>query len=41
MTPLKPARRAGAIEARGVGQVFRTSTQDVIALEDVSIDVKP
>jgi NitT/TauT family transport system ATP-binding protein len=41
VTPLKPAARAGAIEARGVGQVFRTATQDVIALSDVSIDVKP
>jgi NitT/TauT family transport system ATP-binding protein len=41
VTPLKPAARAGAIEARGVGQVFRTSTQDVTALEDVSIDVRP
>jgi NitT/TauT family transport system ATP-binding protein len=41
VTPLKPAPRAGAIEARGVGQVFRTSTQDVVALSDVSIDVRP
>ncbi len=41
VTPLKPAARAGAIEARNVGQVFRTSTQDVVALADVSIDVKP
>jgi NitT/TauT family transport system ATP-binding protein len=41
VTPLKPAPRAGAVEARGVGQVFRTSTQDVVALSDVSIDVKP
>jgi NitT/TauT family transport system ATP-binding protein len=41
VTPLKPAPRAGAVEARGVGQVFRTSTQDVVALSDVSIDVRP
>ena len=41
VTPLKPAPRAGAIEVRNVGQVFRTSTQDVVALEDVSIEVKP
>jgi NitT/TauT family transport system ATP-binding protein len=41
VTPLKPAARAGSIEARGVGQVFRTSTQDVVALSDVSIDVRP
>ena len=41
VTPLKPAARAGAIEVSGVGQVFRTSTQDVVALSDVSIDVRP
>ena len=41
VTPLKPAARAAAIEVSGVGQVFRTSTQDVVALSDVSIDVKP
>ena len=36
VTPLKPAPRAGAVEVKGVGQVFRTSTQDVVALADVS-----
>jgi NitT/TauT family transport system ATP-binding protein len=41
VTPLKPALRAGAIEVRNVGKVFRTSTQDVVALEDISLDVKP
>ena len=41
VTPLKPAARAGAIEVRNVGQVFQTSTQDVVALEDVSLEVKP
>jgi NitT/TauT family transport system ATP-binding protein len=41
VTPLKPALRAGAVEVKGVGQVFRTSTQDVVALSDVSIEVKP
>jgi len=41
VTPIKPAARAGAIEARNVGQVFRTSTQHVVALSDVSIDVRP
>ena len=41
VTPLKPVPRAGAIEVRNVGQVFRTSTQDVVALSDVSIDVGP
>src|SRR6476619_7035833 len=38
VTPLKPA---GAIEVRNVGQIFKTTTQDVVALEDVSLDVKP
>ena len=41
VTPLKPAARAGAIELRGVGQVFRTATQDVTALDDVSLDIRP
>ncbi len=41
VTPLKPALRAGAIKVRNVGQVFRTATQDVVALEDVSLEVKP
>ena len=30
ITPLKPA---GAIEVRNVGQIFKTTTQDVVALE--------
>jgi NitT/TauT family transport system ATP-binding protein len=38
ITPLKPA---GAIEVRNVGQIFKTTTQDVVALENVSLDVKP
>jgi NitT/TauT family transport system ATP-binding protein len=41
VTPLKPAARAGAVEARDVSHVFRTSSQDVVALSGVSIDVKP
>jgi NitT/TauT family transport system ATP-binding protein len=41
LTPLKPPPRAGAIEVRNVGQVFRTKSQDVVALEDVSLDIKP
>ncbi|HXO71268.1 MAG TPA: ABC transporter ATP-binding protein [Bradyrhizobium sp.] len=41
VTPLKPALRAGAIEVRNVGKVFKTSTQDVVALEDISLEVKP
>ena len=38
ITPLKPA---GAVEVRNVGQIFKTTTQDVVALDDVSLDVKP
>src|SRR3954471_16626928 len=38
VTPLKPA---GAIEVRNVGQIFKTTSQDVVALEDVSLEVKP
>jgi NitT/TauT family transport system ATP-binding protein len=38
ITPLKPA---GAIEVRNVGQTFKTTSQDVVALEDISLDVKP
>jgi len=41
VTPLKPAARAGSIQVRNVGQIFRTSTQDVEALSDVSLEVKP
>src|SRR5207248_11619699 len=41
ITPLKSLPRAGAIEVRSVGQVFKTSTQDVVALSDVSLEVKP
>ncbi len=40
VTQLKPAR-TGAIEVKNVGQVFHTSSQDVVALEDVSLEVKP
>jgi NitT/TauT family transport system ATP-binding protein len=41
VTPLKPPARAGAIEVKNVGQVFKTRSQDVVALEDVSLEVKP
>src|ERR1700753_897077 len=41
ITPLKPASRAGAIQINGVGQVFRTSGAEVVALADVSMDIKP
>jgi NitT/TauT family transport system ATP-binding protein len=41
ITPLKPASRAGAIQISGVAQVFRTSGAEVVALDDVSMDIKP
>jgi NitT/TauT family transport system ATP-binding protein len=41
VTPLKSTNRAGAIEVRNVGQVFKTATQDVVALSDVSLEIKP
>src|SRR6201986_4546672 len=39
--PLKPAARAGPIQISGVGQVFKTSGGQVVALSDVSLDIKP
>jgi NitT/TauT family transport system ATP-binding protein len=41
VTPLKPAVRAGSVHVTGVGQIYKTSGQDVVALSDVSIEVKP
>jgi NitT/TauT family transport system ATP-binding protein len=41
ITPLKPAARAGAVQVTGVGHIYKTSGQDVEALSDVSIDVRP
>ena len=41
VTALKPAARAGAIQISGVGQVFKTSGGEVVALSDVSLDIKP
>src|SRR5258705_5457459 len=41
VTPLKPVARAGAIKVSNVSQVFKTSTQDVVALSDISLEVKP
>lgn len=41
ITPLKPAARAGAIKVSNVGQIFKTSTQDVAALSDISLEVRP
>ena len=41
ITTLKPAPRAGAIQITGIGQVFRSSGADVVALSDVSLEIKP
>ena len=41
ITPIKPAARAARSRSRNVGQVFKTTSQDVVALEDVSLEVKP
>jgi len=41
VTPLKPAARAGAIQISRVGQVFKTSGGEVVALSDVSLDIRP
>jgi NitT/TauT family transport system ATP-binding protein len=41
ITPLKPAARSGAVQLNGVGQVYRTTGQDVLAVSDVSFEVKP
>jgi NitT/TauT family transport system ATP-binding protein len=38
VTPLK---RAGSIQIQNVSQVFRTSGAEVVALSDVSLDIKP
>jgi NitT/TauT family transport system ATP-binding protein len=41
ITPIKPAARAGAVQVEGVGLVYKTSGQDVAAVSDVSIEVRP
>ena len=41
ITPLKPAARSGAVLLTGVGQVYKTTGQDVLAVSDVSFEVKP
>jgi len=41
ITPLKAASRAGAVQLSGVGQIYRTSGQDVVAVSEVSFEVKP
>jgi NitT/TauT family transport system ATP-binding protein len=41
ITPLNPALRAGAVLVTGVGQTYQTSGQEVVAVSDVSFEVKP
>jgi NitT/TauT family transport system ATP-binding protein len=41
VTSLKPAARSGAVQLTGVGQVYKTSGEGVLAVSDVSFDVKP
>lgn len=42
VTPLPSAASgAGSVQVRGVGQVFQSTNQQVIALSDVSLDVAP
>jgi NitT/TauT family transport system ATP-binding protein len=41
ITPLKPAARSGAVQLASVGQVYKTTGQDVLAVSDVSFEVKP
>jgi NitT/TauT family transport system ATP-binding protein len=41
VTPLRPAQRAGAIEVKDVHQVFRTAGAEVVALSQVSLEIKP
>ena len=41
ITPLKPASRAGAVQLTGVGQTYQTSGESVVAVADVSFEVKP
>jgi NitT/TauT family transport system ATP-binding protein len=36
-----PFKRAASIQVQNVGQVFRTSGAEVVALADVSLDIKP
>jgi NitT/TauT family transport system ATP-binding protein len=41
VTPLKPAVRSGAVQLTGVGHVYKTSGEDVLAVSDVSFEVRP
>lgn len=41
ITPLKLVPRSGAIQVDRVGQTYRSAGQDVVALSDVSFEIKP
>ena len=41
VTSLKPAARSGAVQLIGVGQVYKTSGEGVLAVSDVSFEVRP
>ena len=41
VTPLKLVPRSGAIQVDGVSQTYRSAGQDVVALSDVSFEIKP
>ncbi|WP_051386651.1 ABC transporter ATP-binding protein [Bradyrhizobium sp. ARR65] len=41
VTPLRSPPRAGAIQINDVGQVYKARGQDVLALSQVSLDIKP
>jgi NitT/TauT family transport system ATP-binding protein len=41
VTPLKPAGRSGAVQLTGVGQIYKTSGEGVLAVSDVSFEVRP
>ena len=41
ITPLKPAPRAGSILVSHIGQIFSSGSQPVVALTDISLEVKP
>jgi NitT/TauT family transport system ATP-binding protein len=41
VTSLKPAGRSGAVQLTGVGQVYKTSGEGVLAVSDISFEVRP
>jgi len=41
ITQLKPAARAGAVQLTGLSQIYRSSGQEVVAVSDISLEVRP